>query len=92
MPIARRGGSACFYFARTGGFGESLLETEHGICAHLELKDHREASWHSPIMQNLAAWRDLAAAQSGTLEVDHTTRTPHYVPTAPVASATAAAL
>ncbi len=92
MPIARRGGSACFYVARTGGFDKLLLETENGICAHLELEDHREASWHSPIMQSLAAWRDLNAAQGGTLEVDHTTRTPPYVPTAPVASATAAAL
>jgi NTP pyrophosphatase (non-canonical NTP hydrolase) len=75
-----------------GGVDEALLKTVRGMCAHLEVKDQPEALWQSAIEQSFAAWRDLNAAQGGTLEVDRIARTLRYVPVAPVASATAAAL
>lgn len=75
-----------------GGVDEALLKTVRGMCAHLEVKDQPEALWQSAIVQSFAAWRDLNAAQGGTLEVNRTARTLRYVPIAPTASATAAAL
>ena len=75
-----------------GGIDEALLKTVRGMCAHLEVKDQPDVLWQSAIEQSFAAWRELNAAQGGSLEVDRTARTLRYVPVAPLAKATAAAL
>lgn len=75
-----------------GGVDEALLKTVRSMCAHLEVKDQPEVLWQSAVEQSFAVWRELNGAQGGSLEVDRAARTLRYVPVAPIAKATAAAL
>ncbi|MFG1404367.1 nucleoside triphosphate pyrophosphohydrolase family protein [Xanthobacter sediminis] len=76
----------------TGGVDEALLKTVRGMSSHLEVAEQPEALWQSAIIQSFAAWRQIVAAQGGSVEIDRTTRTLRYMGEAPKASATAAAL
>jgi NTP pyrophosphatase (non-canonical NTP hydrolase) len=62
---ARRG-----FFEHVHRVDHDLLKTIGHMTAHLEVGIHRSADWEQAIMVGYTAWRQLRAADGGTLELD----------------------